>query len=136
MSSPNLHFVDISKQDYEMNAQGRELEFTDWLLNKMIDLNLNQSQLARQMGKGRSYVNKLINGSYKLTFENAKLLSKALRLPLSEILVAAGMLPPVQNLKDNLADRFSEILAELPEEDIDELYNIAILKLERKQRNK
>jgi len=119
-----------------MNAQGRELEFTDWLLNKMIDLNLNQSQLARQMGKGRSYVNKLINGSYKLTFENAKLLSKALRLPLSEILVAAGMLPPVQNLKDNLADRFSEILAELPEEDIDELYNIAILKLERKQRNK
>lgn len=117
-----------------MNTQGRELEFTDWLILQMSEQNLNQSQLAKLMGKGRSYINKLLAGSYGVTFETAKLLSKALKLPLNEVLSAAGMLSPVEDLRAALTDRFAEILSELPEDDIDDLYNLALSKLERRQR--
>lgn len=110
--------------------------FSVWLLKELKYRDITQSRLAQIAGLGSGTISNIMTGNRKVGSETLGKIAKALNIPIEEVFRAAGMLPPVQNLKDNLADRFSEILAELPEEDIDELYNIAILKLERKQRNK
>lgn len=112
------------------------VSFSDWLVNELRVRNISQAELARKSGVSQPVISRVISNERNPSPDTLQKFAKGLRININEVYLAAGILPSGQDIKDALSDRFAEVLADLSEDDIDELYNIAILKLERKQRNK
>lgn len=117
-----------------MNARDNKLQFQDWLNARMVERGLNQSDLARLMGKDRSFVNKLLGGHFGVTFETAKLLAKGLQLPLEEIMEAAGMVQSRTSLDSLLDARIIAMFNELDPEGQEDILAMLQAKIDRKKR--
>lgn len=110
--------------------------FSEWLENELQIRNITPAELARKSGLSQSVVSRVINNERKPSPETLQKFARGLRISVQEIYNAAGMLPPVQDVKNALADRFAEVLAELPDEDVDEIYNLILFKIKRRKQGK
>lgn len=117
-----------------MNARDNKLQFQDWLNARMVERGLNQSDLARLMGKDRSFVNKLLGGHFGVTFETAKLLAKGLQLPLEEIMESSGMVPNKKSFVERIDARIAKMFESLDQDDKDDIIAMIQAKLDRKKR--
>ena len=63
-----------------------DMGFFDTLKDIMIDLNLNQSQLAKMIGVKQSQVSEWLNGKSKPGYDNLKSICKALDISGDRIL--------------------------------------------------
>lgn len=110
--------------------------FSDWLLKELQQRNITQAHLATIAGLGSGTISNIMSGNRKVGTGTLEKIAKALNIPVDEVFQAAGLLPGIKRAREVLTDRFAEVLSELPDDDIDDLYNLALSKLERHQKNK
>jgi len=106
--------------------------FGMWLQQQREKLGISQAELARLAGLNRAVVNKMENNATKPEAETLLATSRALKLPPETVFRAAGLLPPKPEHNERITEA-TYILSMLEEEDIDEIIQIARMKLERKK---
>lgn len=71
-----------------MTANSLSSNFIDCIIDRMIELNMSQSELARRMKVSPPYVTKLLNRDVNLSFCTASKLAAALGLDFQPVLRA------------------------------------------------
>lgn len=106
--------------------------FNDWLLSQLKERNWTQADLARKSGLTTASISNYVNGR---TPDDAALtkLAKAFKLPAETVYRAAGVLPPVTYLDERRND-LVHLLFDLSSDDIEELYIIAKVKHDRREK--
>ena len=69
--------------------------FSNWILSQLDEKGWSQSELARRSGLTRTTISKIINEQSSIGTESLIGLSKAFRVPVTEVLQQAGFLPKV-----------------------------------------
>jgi transcriptional regulator with XRE-family HTH domain len=109
-------------------------EFSDWLDTELSKRNWTRADLAKAAGISQSSLSLIYSGNRKPGNDLCESIARALKLPPEEVFRRAGLLPPK---RDNpWFPRFETIIEELSEEDIEDLYAIALAKLERQAAKK
>lgn len=62
-----------------------------WIKGRLLELNMTAVELSKQIRLRTTDLSKLVNGKRQLTIEDAIAISKALNLPLDEVLMRSGM---------------------------------------------
>jgi len=106
--------------------------FKNWLLDKLKEKDWTQADLARATSLTTGAVSNYING--RIPDEAAlRKIAKALKLPAETVFRAAGILPPA--LPSNpLVDEVTFLAAKLPQQDVQDLIDLARSKLQRYER--
>lgn len=93
----NVHSVPPCLYGYAVQMNARTLEFSKWLSAAMSDAGLSQSELARQSGVSKQYINGLLaaaagreSRAKQPSVETVDALAKALRKPTTAARIAAG----------------------------------------------
>jgi transcriptional regulator with XRE-family HTH domain len=108
--------------------------FNDWLLQRLKESDWSQADLARSSGLTTAAISKYMSG--RIPDEAAlRKIAKAFRIPLETVFRAAGILPP-EAASDVIVDEITHIARQLPSSDVQELIEIARLKLTRHERTK
>jgi len=68
----------------------------EWFKKRQKALGLTSFDLGRVISRDRSAISKIINGTQRLTFEQAQSLAAALQVPLPEMLARSGLAGPTQ----------------------------------------
>lgn len=108
------------------------MEFNDWLLNCLNEKGWNQSELATRAGVTRTAISDVISGRRNPGPNLCLAISRALNLPPETVFRAAGLLPAKPAATQKL-DEAAYILSMLGEDDLEEIIQIARLKLERQK---
>jgi transcriptional regulator with XRE-family HTH domain len=109
-----------------------KIEFGQWLQAEREKRDWSQSDLARLSGLHRQIINKTENGVSMPAVETYIALAKAFDLSPMYLLRKAGLLPPgndVSGLQD-----WEYLLAQLPQDEQDEVRQIALMKIEKRQK--
>lgn len=102
--------------------------FGDWLLERLKEKNISQSELARMAGLSKGTVSNLVNGTKGAGQDSLTAIAHALKLPVDLVFEKAKLLPVKTELSP--AKRKLMYLAEiLPDSDIE----IAIALLEQRE---
>ena len=102
-----------------------------WLQQEREKRGLSQSTLARLAGLNRAVINKIENDLVKPKPETLIAIAKGLKIPRTIIFQVVGWLEE-QNSDGRLAEA-EYVLSKLEGDDVDEIIQIAKLKLERKK---
>lgn len=105
--------------------------FADWLLQQLNQRGWSQAELARNADVSRTAISDVISGKHSAGFDLCVAISHALKLPPETVFRAAGLLPSKPETNERITEALY-ILSMLGEEDIDEIIQIARMKLERK----
>lgn len=111
------------------------VSFGDWLLGELRVRNISQADLSRASGLTTAAVANLVNGRRNPGIEAIVAISRALRLPPETVFAAAGAMP-TKSVSDERVSRFETLLKDLSDDDVDDLYALALSKLERKSQRK
>jgi transcriptional regulator with XRE-family HTH domain len=68
----------------------------EWFKKRQKALGLTSFDLGRAISRDRSAISKIINGTQRMTLEQAQSLAAALQVPLSEMLARSGLAGPTQ----------------------------------------
>lgn len=109
--------------------------FGDWLRDELAKRDMTQAELSRASGITTAGVAYLISGKRNPGQDSCVKIAHALRLPEETVFRAAGLLKPRQEL-DERRGRFETLLSDLSDDDVDDLYALALSKLERRQQKK
>ena len=94
-----------------------DIDFSDWLLEKMREHDWSQSDLSRATGLTRQSISYYISGKSKQPDEFAlQKIAKALSLPIAEVYRAAGTLPP-EPVETKLIRQITHLTTQLPPEE-------------------
>jgi transcriptional regulator with XRE-family HTH domain len=85
-----------------MFAVGQNMRFTEWLQTEMDTRGWSQSDCARACNLNRAVINKLLNGKCKPQPVTLIALARGFRIPVEATYRAAGLLPPSQDLDDEV----------------------------------
>ncbi len=108
--------------------------FADWLNDVMAERDIRPADLARLANINKGILSRILSNERRPAPETLESIARALKLPPEEVFRRAGLLPPK---KDNpWFPRFETLIEELSEEDIEDLYAIALTKLERQAAKK
>jgi transcriptional regulator with XRE-family HTH domain len=108
------------------------MKFNDWLLERLKELDWSQADLARGSGLTRSVISKYMTG--RIPDEAAlRKIAKALHIAPESVFRAAGILPPAPE-KDPVIDEITHLARSLPPEDVQDLIDLARVKLARYER--
>ena len=110
-------------------------DFVNWLGRELQQRGWNKAELARRGGITDSQVSRVLNGDQGPGTEMLRAVAAAFDVPLYEVYVRAGLLPP-DTERSALIERIVEILKRRPEEDQEELLEMTRVKLERSKRGK
>lgn len=78
------------EDDLEFRMEGMILDFTEKIVLKMKELNINRAELARRLGVSKSFVTKLLNGNPNLTIKTMMSLADVLNCDLNLDLYPKG----------------------------------------------
>lgn len=109
--------------------------FPEWLENELGKKSWTRADLAREAGISQSTLSLIYSGNRQPGKEVCSAVAQALRLPPETVFVAAGMLP-AKSVSDERVSRFETLLKDLSDDDVDDLYALALSKLERKSQRK
>ncbi len=108
-------------------------DFVDWLIERMEERGLSQSQLARASGLSKQTISDYVNRKRTQPDERAlQSLARGLHLPTEAVYRAAGILPP-EHERAELSEEFAYLLDQLDERDIEEVKRIIKLKIELRE---
>jgi transcriptional regulator with XRE-family HTH domain len=108
--------------------------FSDWLTSKLADEGLKPADLAKRMGKDPSVISRFLSGERLPATETIVEIARALRVPPEEVFRAAVGLPPKGESTEKL-DEAVHVLGLLDLDDLEEIIQIARLKLDRDETN-
>jgi transcriptional regulator with XRE-family HTH domain len=106
--------------------------FPDWLVSELNQRGMTPADLARSTRKDQGVISRMLRGERKPSPETLSAIARALKLSDETVFQAAGILKPRPEL-DEHRSRFETLLADLSDDDVDDLYALAISKLERRQ---
>ena len=106
-----------------------DIFLVDLVKDEIARRNLSIREFSRLVGVSHPTISSLLNGEVP-TYDLCKKLAPILHVPLEQMLRAAGLLPPKPNGNQKL-DEALHVLSMLPPDDLEELIQIARLKLER-----
>ena len=72
-----------------------ESTFSSWLLHELDKRQWSQSDLARASGLTRGAISNIVNEKSSLGLDSVTGIAKAFRIPVTEVLAAAGVIPKV-----------------------------------------
>ncbi len=106
------------------------IEFSDWLENILKEKNLNGNKLAVLSGLDRGIISRALNRQRMPSPESLIAMATALEIPVVDIFVAAGYIPPSppESQKRGLLDH---MFAALPEEKKDDVLDYVHMKQEQ-----
>jgi transcriptional regulator with XRE-family HTH domain len=106
--------------------------FYEWLQAEIEDRNWSQAEFAKKSGISASQVSRVISGLRPPGNEFIEATSHALRLPPEEVFRRAGLLPP-KPVKTEAIEELLHLASDLPPDQVQELIDLARLKLDRAQ---
>lgn len=106
--------------------------FSNWLAIQLKDRGMTPADLARNANKAPAVISRILNNERDPAPDTLIAISHALKLPPETVFRAAGLLPPKPEHNERITEA-TYILSMLEEEDIDEIIQIARMKLERKK---
>lgn len=109
--------------------------FSDWLNTIIAERGLRPADLARLANINKGILSRILSNERRPAPETLESIARALRLPSVLVFQKAGLLPPSPQL-DERRIRFETLLAELSDEDVEDLYALALAKLERQAAKK
>lgn len=107
------------------------VDFKNWLITELNKRGWNQSELAVAAGVTRTAISDVLSGRRNPGVELCNSLARALRLPPEVVFRHAGLLPAKK--ENPWFPRFETLLEELNEDDLEDLYALALAKLERRK---
>lgn len=110
----------------------RMIEFSEWLRNKMGDM--RATELAAKAGIDDGIISRALKGTRIPSPQSLEKIARVLRIPLDVIYNAAGVPVSQLKVKNPKQTELAHIAGELPESDIDDLIELARLRLRRKER--
>jgi transcriptional regulator with XRE-family HTH domain len=78
------------KDDLEFRMEGLILDFTEKIVIKMQELNINRAELAKRLGVSKAFVTKLLNGNPNLTIKTMMSIADVLNCDLNLDLYPKG----------------------------------------------
>ena len=102
-----------------------EIRFEEWLVARMAESNMSQSELAKKAGITQSAISLILSGTRNPGLEMCTGIARALRLPPEEVFRAAGILPPVTP-RTALIQKIEHIVSELPPEEQQNILDFAL----------
>lgn len=107
-------------------------EFSEWLREKMGDM--RPTELAQKAELDDGIISRALSGSRIPSPRSLEKIARVLKVPLDVIYDAAGMPVSHQKVKNPKQTELAHIAGELPESDIDDLIELARIRLRRKER--
>jgi len=107
--------------------------FSNWLTKQLQIRGMTPADLARASNKAPAVISRVLNDAREPAPETITAISRALNLPPETVFRAAGLLPSKPDHNERITEA-TYILSMLEEEDIDEIIQIARMKLERKSK--
>lgn len=112
-----------------------KIDFVVWLEDILITKNLTASELAKRAHIDKGIISRVLNRERKPSTETLAAIANALKIPTEEVFRKAGILPEKPEI-DPLMEDLLYTLSRLPQEDQDELLELAKFKLQRQSRTK
>lgn len=106
--------------------------FSDWLVLQMDERGWKQADLARAANLDTAVISNVINNRRKAGEIVCRAIAKAFTVPPETVFRAAGLLPPKTSQNEKL-DEALHLLSMLEGDDLEELIQIARLKLDRRK---
>lgn len=97
-----------------------ENEFVKWLSLEMKKRGISQAELARRSGVTQGTISRIMGGERNIGNDVATSISQALKLPLEEVMRAAGLLPQIPKATAK-KDELLYLYDQLPEKEKDNL---------------
>lgn len=88
MSIPTHYILSITNVRYDNHLCGMD---ASWFKQRHREVGITQAELAALMGKAPTFLTRIYNGTQELRLAEAKKIASALRAPLSDVLVRAGV---------------------------------------------
>jgi len=108
-----------------------KLYFSDWLLMELNERGWSQSDLARKANINRQVVSSYINNPNKNHDpEILKMIARAFEYPPDYVFRAAGKLPPISEIDNNISE-IVYLLDQLPIQEQKEILDLIRFKVER-----
>jgi len=70
--------IEKYEEDAEFRLEGLIIDFTEKIVAKMAERNINRVELARRLGVSKAFVTKLLNGNQNLTMKSMMSIADAL----------------------------------------------------------
>lgn len=70
-------------------------DFSNWILRKLDEKQWNQAELSRKSGLTRTTISDIISGKAKAGFDSCAGIANAFRMPVTEVLQQAGLIPKI-----------------------------------------
>lgn len=110
----------------------RSLGFGEWLREQLKQNGMSQAELSHLSGVSEAQISRVISGS-NAGEKFCRSVAKGLKLPPETVFRAAGLLDALPKDEADF-EEWRHLLAQLPEEEREELYQIARLKIDRQNR--
>jgi transcriptional regulator with XRE-family HTH domain len=120
----------------KMYSLMNSVDFANWLQDEMSRHGWSNSELARQAGVTRGAIGNILRGDRNTGSELCQAIARAFNLPAEQVFQKAGLLPPVaeKNAKIEELAHLANLLGN--DDDIQDLIEIAKIRLKRKEENK
>jgi transcriptional regulator with XRE-family HTH domain len=92
--------------------------FGNWLVERLKEKNISQSELARMAGISKGTISNLVNGTKGAGQDSLTAIAHALRLPPELVFEKAGLFPPKPELSP-IKRALLHIAQDLPDSDIE-----------------
>jgi len=111
------------------------MDFPEWLEKERERFGWSRAELARRADVNPSTLSMIYSHKRGVGVDTCRGLAKALRLPEAEVLRAAGLLAPDRG-SDRVIEELLGLAAKLPDDDRQDLIDLARAKFERRERAK
>lgn len=103
-------------------------KFGDWLMDRLIEQDMKPADLSRATGMDSAVISNLVNNKrIQPAVDSCKAIAKALSIPLKEVYIAAGILPPEPE-RDPIADAIMNLISDLETDDKKDILEYARLR--------
>jgi transcriptional regulator with XRE-family HTH domain len=111
------------------------MEFMKYIDDELKNRGWSRNELAKRAGLSNSYFSLLSSGARGIGADACMKIAKALHITPETVYSWAGLLPSQAPAVTEL-DRFAGVIDQLSSDDIDDLYQMALAKIERKKKVK
>jgi len=110
-------------------------DFGEWLRQQIKELGVTQKEFAEMIGIEQPHLSRILSGTRGASDETLQNIAYILKIPQEIVFYKAGKLTPSNNDNPRIKE-ITHLLGMLGDDDIEEIFKIAKLKVERKEKSK
>ena len=110
--------------------------FDEWLANRIKEMGINQAEFARRAGVTRSGLGAILHGRRGPGVVMMTGISKALNIPVEDVMRAAGLSPSKKAKPDDpITKMINHLLPQLPRRDQEDILEMIEFKVKKREKN-